>query len=192
MSDKCPTFRNLAIPGDDGGWGALLQAGVAFPMGAIEVGIRELQRRTADTLARVDEDGCCAIVSRHGRPVAVLVPISQALPWVLLNRPPADESELLEDEAFWPLDDGVRVAPSAMGPLEELPEQARRRLMTSLRKLRGLDATGRIAIRAGFWWAVADLDGASDVPTLLRIARRAELERWLPAAAAAEPAAQPM
>jgi len=84
-------------------------------MATIEVGIRELQRRMTDTLARIEEERCGVIVSRHGQPVAVL------------------------------------------------------------------DRTGRIAIRAGTWWALVDLSGGSDPPRLLRIARRAELERWLTA-----------
>lgn len=142
----------------------------------------------ADTLARIEEERCGVIVSRHGQPVAVLLPISRARSWVLLNRRLAGD-ELLEDESFWPIEGGVRVAPPAADPLEALPEQTRRRLMTRLRKLRGLDGTGRIAIRAGTWWALVDLSGGSDAPTLIRIARRAELDRWL---AAPDLAAQPM
>jgi prevent-host-death family protein len=148
-------------------------------MGSIEIGIRELHRQTAEVLARVGEDGHCAIVCRHRRPVAVLVPIAQARAWVLLHRPVPGGDELLEDDAFWPVDDGVRIAPGAEEALEKLPEQARRRLLTRLRKLRGLEATGRLALRAGAWWALADLRGMADAPTVLQIARRAELDRWL-------------
>jgi prevent-host-death family protein len=157
-------------------------------MATIEVGIRELQRHTSDTLARIEDENCGVIVTRQGQPVAVLLPISQARPWVLLYRPSAAD-DLLADESLWPIEDAVRVAPATAERLDALPEQTRRRLMTRLRKLRGIDGTGRIAIRAGAWWALVDLSGGAAVPTLLQITRRAEIDRWL---AAPDLSVQPM
>ena len=85
----------------------------------------------------------------------------------------------------------MRIALAAEEALERLPEQARRRLLTRLRKLRGLEATGRLAIRVGSAWALADLNGRGDAPTLLEVARRAELDRRL-VAPDPDPAGQPM
>jgi antitoxin (DNA-binding transcriptional repressor) of toxin-antitoxin stability system len=164
-------------------------AGLAQPVGSIEIGIRELQRYTTHALARVEEDGHCLIVCRHRRPIAVLVPIARAHAWVFLHRPLTEGDELLEDDSFWRVRDGVRIAPGAEEALEALPEQPRRRLLTRLRKLRGLEATGRLAIRVGAWWALADLNGLAGTPTVLQVARRAELDRWL---AAPDSAVQPM
>jgi prevent-host-death family protein len=53
-------------------------------VGVIEVGIRELQRETTYVMERVEADGHRLIVCRHGRPIAVLVPIAQARAWALL------------------------------------------------------------------------------------------------------------
>jgi antitoxin (DNA-binding transcriptional repressor) of toxin-antitoxin stability system len=164
------------------GWGWL-------GVGSIEIGVRELHRQTAAVLERIRVDGHCAIVCRHRRPVAVLVPIAQAQAWVMLHRPLTSGDELLDDDSLWHIEDGVRVAPGAEEALEGMPEQPRRRLLTRLRKLRGLEATGRLAIRVGAWWALADLNGLAETPTVLQVARRAELDRWL---AAPDSAVQPM
>jgi hypothetical protein len=89
----------------------------------------------------------------------------------------------------WPMEDGVRVSPAAAAALDALLRQPRRRLLTRLRKLRGLAATGRIAIRAGTAWALVDLHGDAEAPTVLQVARRAEIDRRI---ATPDPAAQPM
>jgi len=148
------------------------------------VGLRELQRQPGAVLEQIEQDGTAAVLTRHGRPIAALIPIALAQPWVLLNRPLDDH--LSEDEAFWPVEAGVRQAPRAMEAVEALPEQARRRLLTAVRKLRRIMATGRIAIHAGHLWALVDLR-PDEEPTLLDVARRAELERWLFAAGEGQP-----
>ena len=148
------------------------------------VGLRELQRQPSAVLEQIEQDGTVAVLTRHGRPIAALIPIALAQPWVLLNRPLGND--LSEDETFWPVEDGVRQAPHVVEAVEGLPEQARRRLFTAVRKLRRVGATGRIAIQAVHLWALVDLR-PDDEPTLLDVARRAELERWLFAAGEGQP-----
>jgi len=157
------------------GRGALRDCGVAWAVQAIEVGIRELQRTTAAVMAQVEDEDTSVIVTRQRRPVAVLLPIARAHAWVLQYRPLDDD--LAGDETFWPLENGVRLSPVAEERLAALPPYARRRLFVRLRKLRGFSASGRIALKAGPVWALADLN-QDDEPTLLDVARRAELERW--------------
>ncbi len=144
-------------------------------MGAIEIGIRELQRSTSDVLARVQDEGLHAVVSRYGRPIAVLIPLDQAQAWVLQNRPlPHGASE--SDES-WPEVEGVRLAPAADQQLAELSKPIRRSVMLRLRRLRRCNAVGRVAVKAGQLWALADLNGDRP-PTLLEVARSAQLRRW--------------
>jgi prevent-host-death family protein len=140
-----------------------------------EVGIRELQRNLSAVLEDVATEGTRLLVSRHGRPLAVMVPIDDAYAWALRNRPLGDD--LADDEAFWPIEEGVRVAPSAEAPLHALPEPIQRPLLTRVRRLRGFEATGRVAIRVGQLFALVDLAGAR-TPTILDVARRADLRRW--------------
>ena len=160
--------------------------GVWMLVRTMEVGLRELQRRTSEVMARVEQEGLRVIVSRHGLPIAVLVPIGEAHVWALQNHSLSDQSA--DEEAFWPIENGVRVAPGAVEPLAALRDSVRRRLLVRLRRLRGFDAAGRIVIRAGQLWALADLS-VDDVPTVLRVARKAELRRWFLAAARGD---QPM
>ena len=151
-------------------------SGSLVGMSAIEIGLRELQRRPSAVIERIEHDEASAIVTRHGRPIAVLLPIDRVHAWVLQNRPLGDD--VADDETFWDVEDGVRIAPDAVDLVADLPDQMRRRLFTALRKLRRLAATGRIAISVGRRWALVDLEHDSE-PTLLDVARRAKLERWL-------------
>ncbi len=50
-------------------------------------GIHELQRRPGEILDQVERDGRPAVVTRHGKPAAVLLPIGTFEDWVLANAP---------------------------------------------------------------------------------------------------------
>jgi prevent-host-death family protein len=127
----------------------------------------------AAVMERVEVEGVHVIVSRQGRPVGVLVPAAHSHAWMLANRPL--EADPSDDPSFWPVDEGIRVAPSAEDAVTALREQTRTRLWVRLRKLRGYDASGRVVVRAGQLFALVELNGP-DVPTLLGLARRAQLQ----------------
>jgi prevent-host-death family protein len=148
-------------------------------VGAIEIGMRELQRSASRVMATVQDEGVHAIVSRYGRPLAVIVPLAYAQAWVLQNRPLADGVN--EDDSLWIVDEGVRLSPTAEGHVAALAEPVRVRLFAQLRRLRRLQAVGRVAVKAGLFWALVDLNG-DEPPTLLEVARSAELRRWFYAA----------
>lgn len=184
MSDICPELaqpRFLGTSPRSRAWRPGRRGASSPPSGflagvsAVQVGIRELQRETSRVIGRV-ADGEAAIVTRDGRPVAVLVPAGLAPAWVQLNRPldPLDPSE---DEASWRLEDGVRVAPSAEAGLELVQGSVRGRLLRELRRLCGPRAVGRVALKVGLGqlWALAELTDA-EPPTLLSIDRRRDLE----------------
>lgn len=152
------------------------RAGFDRHVRVIEVGIRELQRATSSFVGRVEE-GLHLIVTRHGRPVAVVLPMASAHSWVLQNRPLPGPGP--EAEARWLVAGVARIESTAREPWEQLPDATRGRLLGAMRRLRPLDARGRIVVRAGLVWAVLDLGGAGEAPLVRAVAGRAELQRWL-------------
>ncbi len=154
-------------------------------MRAIEVGIRELQRATSSFMGRVEE-GLHLIVTRHGRPIGFVLPLDLAPGWVMLNRPLRQlekVDDVLErdgDGERWLVDGVVWLAPAAAIAYDALGHQARERLLHRLGVLRNIDAYGRIAVRVGAVWALLDFDGgAGRTVSILGLARRHELDRWV-------------
>ena len=72
------------------------------------VSMRELTRRTSEILKRVQLESRPVVVTSHGAPIALLSPIAAANGIVgLLDRPTADEKELIQD-ALEALDENER------------------------------------------------------------------------------------
>ena len=153
--------------------------GVVRTVAAAEIGIRDLQRETSRLLARV-EDGEAMIVTRYGRPVALLLPAAFSAAWVLAHRP-LDRYDQFEEAAAWPVEGGVRIAPAAEEGMEELRGGSiRARLLRDARRLRAFGAVGRVAIKIGMGqrWALIELNGAREPPALLDVRTRKALERY--------------
>lgn len=53
-----------------------------------EIGIKDLKAKASEVVARVEEEGAAYIVTKRGKPAAVLMPIEEAEDLVLAN---ADE-----------------------------------------------------------------------------------------------------
>jgi prevent-host-death family protein len=98
MSDKCLTPR-LRSASQEGGEDVAI------------IGIRDLVRKTTDILGRVEAGNEPFLITRHGKPVAALVPVdpSQAERYVLASSPD-----------FLQLRNEVAAEPQAVTPLEEV------------------------------------------------------------------------
>jgi prevent-host-death family protein len=144
----------------------------------MEVGIRALQRATSRFVA-LAETGVHLIVTRYGRPVAVLVPLERAQSFVLQNRPLGKPSIQRDEETEWLLEGSVRVAWPAEEAFDDLNDQTRSRLLHRLRRLRHLAAAGRLVVRAGRTWVLVDLEGEGGPVTVLAVGARVDLQRWL-------------
>lgn len=148
-------------------------------MRTIEVGIRELQRATSSFMGRV-ENGLHLIVTRHGRPIAILLPIQKAQAWALRNRTLGTNAEIDLSEGFeWVNYGTIRMTAEAADRYDELKPGEQARAHRELGVLRRLDGHGRLVIRIGLLWALVDLDGRDEAPAVLAIAARHELDRWL-------------
>ena len=147
---------------------------------SLNVGIRQLQRMTSRLIAEV-QDGLHLVVTNHGRPVAVVVPLARAQAWVLHERSifdPKTESEATE-HLSWLVEGSIQIANGAKERFASLPQQIQTRLVRRLARLRMIGAIGRVVVREGQVWALADLDGEDQAVALLALGRRTELERWL-------------
>lgn len=155
-------------------------SGVDLPVRTIAVGIRELQRSASRVLRIVEEEGSSVLVSRHGRPLAILVPIDQAAGWALVNRPLRRSRIDWPESEDWIEQDGVRLSPEANEALEEAGPMMRGRLMSLAGRIgRSGGAFGRVALRIGSRWALIDFDGPERPIHVLAIDGYRELRTWM-------------
>lgn len=147
-------------------------------MNLLEVGIRELQRGAARLVKRV-EAGAHVVVTRHGKPVAVVLPLDIAAAWIARNRPLPWQPLLGDGERAWSLRGDLRIAVELEHAFDELPTGERSRLLRWATTLRNAEAYGRVALRSGSVFALVDFEGPRRQLSIIALDRQSELRSWL-------------
>ena len=83
------------------------------------------------------------------------------------------------DEGEWLVEGLVRAGPEAAEDFDALSAHGQTKMLSTLRRLRVLEVSGRVVARVGTNWALVDLDAGEGPATLIAFGSRGELAQWL-------------